>query len=676
MAPEQFGELVDARSDQFSFCVSLYWALYGQLPFAARESAELPPLREPPAEVRVPGFIRRILLRGMRQRPEDRHPSMQALLDELAFDPARQRNRILLGLAVTMSLAGAALAQRALERRHSRSCTGAEAQLVGVWDGARRSAVQAAFAATGKPYAAEAFARARAALDDYAKKWVLMRTSACEATRVRGEQSEELLDLRMQCLDRRRVELGEMVGLFSHADGDLVSRAVQVSQSMTPLDGCANVAALKAPVAPLPHQRDRVAELGRGLARVRALGNAGHWREGLVAVTPLVEQARRLGHKPLEAEALYELGFLQSRNYQDHEAEATLRQALGAAIEGRHDSVAASAIIELVMAIGPGHNRYDEAAAWAENAFAWLRRLGGNDQEEAKLHGILGNLSEFTLRLDEGKAHLRRALELREKRFGPDSLEVAYSLNDLGAVLMLLGDLDEAEVDQRRVCAIQERTAPFHPEASLGTSALGDVLFARGRYDEALALYRRALTTAESAVGPEHYFFAINLVRIGVVDTRLGQLDEAQRMLDRALVLLRKIWGDDHDQVGSVWASLGGLALERRQWTLARADFERALQLFGKMPANHPDRAASFTGLGTALLGLGRAAEAIAPLERAVSLHSYEASVRADAAAALGRALLETGRDPARGRALLAEAAHGYQAIGGVELKRVPKLPR
>jgi tetratricopeptide (TPR) repeat protein len=673
MAPEQFGEVADARSDQFSFCVSLHWALYGQLPFPPRESAALPPMREPPTKVRIPGFMRRILLRGMKQRPEDRYSSMQALLDELAFDPARQRNRILLALGMTAVLAGAALGQRALERRQARACTGAEAQLVGAWDTTRRTAVQAAFVATGKPFAADAFARAALALDDYAQKWVRMRSSACEATRVRGEQSEELLDLRMQCLDRRRVELGELVGQFSRADGDMVSRAVQVSQSLTPLDGCANVAALKAPVAPPLQQSHQVDEVGRGLARVRALGIAGHWPEGLAAIAPLVEQARRLGHKPLEAEALYELGYLQSRNYQDHEAEATLRQAVAAAVEGRHDAVAASAIIELVLTIGPGQHRYDEAEAWAEHAFAWLRRLGGDDQEEAKLHGILGNLAEFTLRLDEGGAHLRRALALREKRFGPDGLEVAQSLIDLGDVVMLAGHLDEAEGYLRRACAIQEKVAPFHPEVSLGTSALGDVLFARGRYDEALALFRRALAAAES-LGPEHYFVAINLVRIGVVDARLGQLDEAQRMMDRSLALLRKIWGDDHEQVGAVWASLGGLALQRRQWAQARAQFERANQLFAKLPANHPDRAVSLAGLGTALLGLGRAAEAIAPLERALALRSYNVSVRADAKAALGRALLTTGRDRERGRALLAEAGEDYRAIGGVELARVPLL--
>ena len=61
MAPEQFaGVGVEARSDQFSFCVALWEALHGEQPFvgdsvtALTESVMCGALREPPREPRVP----------------------------------------------------------------------------------------------------------------------------------------------------------------------------------------------------------------------------------------------------------------------------------------------------------------------------------------------------------------------------------------------------------------------------------------------------------------------------------------------------------------------------------------------------------------------------------------------------------------------------------------------
>src|SRR2546430_15749014 len=67
MSPEQFrGEATDAKSDQFSFCVALYRALYGERPFAGDEimtiAAEVTGgrLRAPPASSRGPAWVHKI----------------------------------------------------------------------------------------------------------------------------------------------------------------------------------------------------------------------------------------------------------------------------------------------------------------------------------------------------------------------------------------------------------------------------------------------------------------------------------------------------------------------------------------------------------------------------------------------------------------------------------------
>jgi hypothetical protein len=91
MAPEQHrAEVADHRSDQFSFCVSLYEALYGLRPFAGDTYRELVvnilegQVRPPPEGTEVPVALQRILERGLASAPADRYPNMTALLDDLA----------------------------------------------------------------------------------------------------------------------------------------------------------------------------------------------------------------------------------------------------------------------------------------------------------------------------------------------------------------------------------------------------------------------------------------------------------------------------------------------------------------------------------------------------------------------------------------------------------------
>ncbi len=110
MAPEQeSGAMANARSDQFSFCVALYEALYGAPPFSGdsvaeyRHSVRHGRVLEPPAPSRVRAWVHTEIVRGLAVDPVDRHPGLQPLLDRLEealIDPsaARRRRRRIRGL--------------------------------------------------------------------------------------------------------------------------------------------------------------------------------------------------------------------------------------------------------------------------------------------------------------------------------------------------------------------------------------------------------------------------------------------------------------------------------------------------------------------------------------------------------------------------------------------------
>lgn len=96
MAPEQFtGANADARSDQFSFCVALYEALYQQHPFESNtsyglvETPDTTDVRPPAVSSRVPAWLHRALLKGMSANPGERFHSMGALMRVLTPAPPK-----------------------------------------------------------------------------------------------------------------------------------------------------------------------------------------------------------------------------------------------------------------------------------------------------------------------------------------------------------------------------------------------------------------------------------------------------------------------------------------------------------------------------------------------------------------------------------------------------------
>ncbi|HET9990001.1 MAG TPA: serine/threonine-protein kinase, partial [Kofleriaceae bacterium] len=103
MPPEQLlGPNIDARSDQFSFCVALYEALYGVHPLPGATSVAM--LEEgkeaqPPPDARLPTPISRAVMRGLAKERTQRFPTMAALVTELTPAPERAPGR---GIAIAV----------------------------------------------------------------------------------------------------------------------------------------------------------------------------------------------------------------------------------------------------------------------------------------------------------------------------------------------------------------------------------------------------------------------------------------------------------------------------------------------------------------------------------------------------------------------------------------------
>ena len=252
MAPEQHvGIGTDTRSDQFAFCITLYEALYGQRPFEGETQAALAVevsegnVRPPPADTDVPTWLHRVLLRGLEPDPEDRYPTMQALLTALAPAPdsgGGRRWTVPLGATAVVLLGAYALGRPG--EGGADVCRGAERHLAGIWDRTQADAVEEAFRATHLPFAERVFEQVDTELDVYADAWTAMRQDACEATHLHGEQSPEMLDRRMLCLDRSLTQLEALVDQLEHADAETMERSVAALSSLPPLARCADVATL------------------------------------------------------------------------------------------------------------------------------------------------------------------------------------------------------------------------------------------------------------------------------------------------------------------------------------------------------------------------------------------------------------------------------------------------
>ncbi len=658
MAPEQLkNATVDARSDQFSFCVALYAALYRQPPYDRRKSLLIEELTPPPKGSGVPGWLEKAVLRGLSIDPADRFEGMEQLL--AALDHTARRRR---AMAVAAGLVlVAALILAVLRPWAPAPCSAAADHLNGIWDETRRSLLDATFKRADQSYLQASKKGTFDLLDRYADDWVEQRIEACEATRVRGEQSESLMDLRMACLDHRLGEMKALVDLLLEGEPGDLAKSAQAAGRLRSLVACADTRALTA-IVPLPEDdatRRKVERLRPKVHQLKGLHDLGRNRAAWAAAEALSPELQSLGYAPLEAEALLGVGLAAGIDDRPEQAEQAHARGVVRADAGRDDTMRARHLLALVwLHVGASE---DTADRWLEMAEGALERLGDVDLW-ADFHQVRSVRLRVLGTYEEALEAAQQAVAVSRRFWGDEHLNSSRYLSTLSRAQQFLGDHEKALDTITRVVSIHRRhLGPDHPELAYFTHTQGELLKSLGRYEEALDILRRTLSVLEAAHGSDHSRLAPVLTSLGNTLSRMGRLEEAEELLQRVVRLRAEFEGE-----GSVShaVALHELALVRwNQGELEQVEdlLRRATRaLMEQRGDRHPMTLIARLNLGRCLLERNQIRAALELLETtyrsAVEVQGESNPTSIGSRLALGEALLAAG-DRAAGREAIDAAA-------------------
>jgi len=713
-APEQRGGASDARADQFSFCVTLYEALWGERPFAGETvddvlaSAAAGEVREPPAGRCVPAWLRRVVTRGLAADPRERFPDMRALL--AALDPWRRRRAVtwIVGVGVGASVLAIAFASRRPEPRQT-YCDRVAEQLDGIWDAESRREIESAFLATREPSAADAWNAVSTRVDAFASAWVAAQTQACSA-QADGSVPADVLTLRMTCLERQRGQASAIAEALRVVDREAVLRS---SESVAHLDApehCVDDEQLSLRARARAHVDPAVQlELDDMLSRAEALSHTAKFDDARAIATTVLERAREAGDRWAEVDARIIVGVARQWR-QEALAEQAYHDALSAALAVQHHRGAALAMIGLVElwdASTPGgvvgaeqwaqhcraaiaafggdtgleielgvalgnvhlrHGQYDEAEAAYREALE-LRRGGHDDILLAGAHANLGAIAAARGRYGEALEGFRRSYTLIEGVYGPRHPNVANALVNVGSALAELGDLKAARDEHRRALEIyEENFGPDHPSLAPALRMLAWNGLSRREYSEALPYAERALAIARRESGGGDESTARSLSMVASIELELGRIDDARAKSDEALRIGRAALGEEHPTLAEFEIECGTAATRAGDHEVARAHFDRAIELrLRELGPQDSEIARAWAGIAEMELARGRSKAAIAAATRTYEIVSAPGNDRStgrpDAAFLLARALMADGQRD-RALALAEEARRGLVALG------------
>lgn len=534
MAPEQMmGERVDARTDEFGFCVALFEALFGGRPFSGRSVEELRATvvsgKAPkvPERTEVSKRVVAAVLRGLERQRDRRFDTMDELLGALEPRSVGTGLRVAMvaGMVGVLGL-GAAAASGRLGGPFDDPCAEAGSALASTWNPERRSRVETAMLATQVPHAAQTWEAVGRVLDDYAQRWSGANVQACQANQAEGGPevaSAQDVDARAGCLARRKTDFDAWIAQLETVDAEALDHALQGSMRLPLLATCAN----PADAAHTASIRDP--ELADALAQVGALYRAGRIPDALKA-----------------GEAVSKLA--ETRGDTRARCEADFRMARANLVAGKPE--AAVQLLESVIDRAQGEGLDFEAA----NAWIQLSQVHSSLTKDA---------AAAERNLDQGRAAARRVGDSLALTIGRLNAEAQYAA--------LTGDLEGAVAafaENERI----ERQADAKWTVTFSRMGLAESLAQAGQADRALVIHTEAMREVETLVPGNHPFVGVHRYSFGLTLAAAGRLEESATELERARSIFASAFGEDSERVGNALLAQAEIARMRGDLEAA-ADF-------------------------------------------------------------------------------------------------------
>jgi CHAT domain-containing protein len=268
-------------------------------------------------------------------------------------------------------------------------------------------------------------------------------------------------------------------------------------------------------------------------------------------------------------------------------------------------------------------NDSDKLAESGEEYFVILQtreRVAGKNNADYLVSldnvvGYLRNNGDYSRAL----AYAREGLDISSKLYGAQGRRTQLAKSSWASVLLALGRYGEVVGIRREFLSItQKQYGDRSLQSANGKRALAQVYAKMGQHRQAFELLTQVLETRLEILTPDASDVALAYLELGDSARKLNQSELAAKYYDRSMAIYERNYGANSLRTARVSASLASLASDQ-------GDFRQAIALLQaiqrielvRLPANHPDTAATLNNIAANYSRLGSTALALPMLMQA-----------------------------------------------------------
>jgi serine/threonine protein kinase len=532
MSPEQHeGQALDDRADQFSFFVTLYFAMTGELPFAGGDSIEILAAIERGISTeiycndrRIPRPLAQIIAKGLAYDADARFDSMKQVVEVLlAVQGSSVTRRVFPIAALALGLATAVTASLTATPSDP-LCEAMQIRADKIWSNAAKTELNHHVLAQSLAQPTAIVKRIESAIDDKIETWSRSIKSECK--------SQPILDREQAlCLQSALSGIGSAINVLQGANPETLNEPGRVLASIPDVGECAKhreSALFRTPWPEDEADQKEAAALREEILHLRMFSLAGVLDPVRSAYAEILPKAQKLNFLPILAELEQETGMAFSQFLELDESEEHFRRATLFATASDYAKVAGWAMTSDVYALTYTKFEPYEFVESSQNSRTAIMRAGDPPELVSEW---LNNIGLVQLNSGNSVAAARILQEAFQKSTSSTSfsyLTPISRLNNIAIALIDAGQLDEA---YRLLYQAYERInniGASRVERSLIFINLGRVTNDLGRYREAT---RWTLLGFRNGIQPDGSFTA----EVDFPCTYIQDIERSRGRFDRAM---------------------------------------------------------------------------------------------------------------------------------------------
>ncbi|MFY0593328.1 CHAT domain-containing protein [Roseivirga sp.] len=257
------------------------------------------------------------------------------------------------------------------------------------------------------------------------------------------------------------------------------------------------------------------------------------------------------------------------------------------------------------------------------------RALPENHRNRSFVYSNLSATHNQKGRYDSSTYYAQKSLKTRQLSLPADHPDLADSYYRMAMIFIQDGRLEEAQLYTEKALEILEnKLGRYNSRTYSVISSLGFIHMEKGEYDKSISIYKQAIEAQEK--GEFEFDHSMIMDHLYVADNYIekGDLDNAQKAINKGLELSKKIKDENHEVFGSIMVRSGIVKSKKGKFDAAEDYFSDAYDRFTKIYGKrHPQVSYTLNNLARSYFDNQQFDEATAIFLKAIESNSYSTNI-------------------------------------------------